>query len=96
MENSCFKTLKRLFYKTFFISYTKKKKDKKTQKSREQILGCRRQGRVFHGGLAGKEPACQSRRCGFDPWIGKIPSLYYPCLKIPWMEELGELQSKGS
>ena len=23
--------------------------------------------------LRGKEPACQCRRCGFDPWIGKIP-----------------------
>ena len=23
--------------------------------------------------LSGKESACQSRRCGFDPWVGKIP-----------------------
>jgi hypothetical protein len=23
--------------------------------------------------LRGKEPACQYRRCGFDPWVGKIP-----------------------
>ena len=23
--------------------------------------------------LRGKEPTCQCRRCGFDPWIGKIP-----------------------
>ena len=30
----------------------------------------------FPGGTSGKEPACQSRRhkrCGFDPWVGKIP-----------------------
>ena len=30
----------------------------------------------FPGGARGKEPACQCRRhkrCGFDPWIGKIP-----------------------
>ena len=34
----------------------------------------------FIGGLprwlSGKEPACQCRRhrrCGFDPWVGKIP-----------------------
>ena len=30
----------------------------------------------FPGGASGKEPACQWRRhkkCGFDPWIGKIP-----------------------
>ena len=28
------------------------------------------------GGSAGKEPACECRRykrCGFDPWVGKIP-----------------------
>ena len=23
--------------------------------------------------LSGKESACQSRRCEFDPWVGKIP-----------------------
>ena len=23
--------------------------------------------------LSGKEPACQCRRCGFSPWVGKIP-----------------------
>ena len=30
----------------------------------------------FPGGTSGKEPACQCRRrkrCGFDPWVGKIP-----------------------
>ena len=30
----------------------------------------------FSGGASGKEPTCQSRRhkrCGFSPWIGKIP-----------------------
>ena len=27
----------------------------------------------FPGGASGKEPACQCRRCAFDPWIGKIP-----------------------
>ena len=30
----------------------------------------------FPGGVNGKEPACQCRRrkrCGFDPWVGKIP-----------------------
>ena len=29
-----------------------------------------------HGGTSGKEPICQYRRhkrCGFDPWVGKIP-----------------------
>ena len=31
---------------------------------------------LFYIGASGKEPACQFRRhkrCGFDPWIGKIP-----------------------
>ena len=23
--------------------------------------------------LSDKEPACQCRRCGFSPWVGKIP-----------------------
>ena len=30
----------------------------------------------FPGGASGKEPACQCRRrkkCGFGPWVGKIP-----------------------
>ena len=30
----------------------------------------------FPGGTSGKEPACQCgrrKRCGFDPWVGKIP-----------------------
>ena len=32
--------------------------------------------RGFPGGTSGKEPAWQSRRrkkCGLDPWVGKIP-----------------------
>ena len=34
------------------------------------------ESRCFPGGTSGKEPACQCRRhkrCGFDPWVGKIP-----------------------
>ena len=30
----------------------------------------------FPGGVGGKEPACQCRRynrCGFNPWVIKIP-----------------------
>ena len=30
----------------------------------------------FPGGASGKEPTCQCRRrkrCGFNPWVGKIP-----------------------
>ena len=27
----------------------------------------------FPGGSDGKEPAYQCRRCGFNPWVGKIP-----------------------
>ena len=29
----------------------------------------------FTSGAVGKESACQCRRCGFDPWVGKIPWL---------------------
>ena len=28
---------------------------------------------VLPGGLDGKEAACLCRRCGIDPWVGKIP-----------------------
>ena len=27
----------------------------------------------FPGGASGEEPACQCRRCEFNPWVGKIP-----------------------
>ena len=27
----------------------------------------------FPGGPSGKESICQCRRCGFNPWVGKIP-----------------------
>ena len=46
----------------------------------------------FLGGDSGKEPACQCKRCkrcGFDPWVGKIPwrrygnPLQYSCLENP-------------
>ena len=38
---------------------------------------------------SGKEPACQCRRCRFDPWVRKIPEeghvnpFQYPCLGNP-------------
>ena len=46
--------------------------------------------RGLQGGTSGKEPACQCRkhkRCGFDPWVGKISGerhgnlLQYSCLE---------------
>jgi len=30
-------------------------------------------GRALPWWLSGKESACQCRRCGFDPWVMKIP-----------------------
>ena len=39
--------------------------------------------------LSGKEPTCQCRRCGFDPWVGNIPGerngnpVQYSCLRNP-------------
>ena len=36
----------------------------------------KRKGWVFPAGAAGKESACQCRRCKrlrFDPWVGRIP-----------------------
>ena len=45
----------------------------KNQSSKKKTwnLVCMRKG--FLGGANGKETACQSRRCGFSPWVGKIP-----------------------
>ena len=45
------------------------------------LVGCRPWGRLKQLSsssnvprcLSGKEPTCQCRRCGFNPWIGKIP-----------------------
>ena len=53
--------------------------------------------------LSGKEPPCQCRRHGFDPWVENIPlekemATYSNILnwEIPWTEEPGALQSMGS
>ena len=56
--------------------------------------------------LNGKEFTCQCwqcRKCGFNPWVGKIPwrrktATHSSVLawEIPWMEEPGGLQSTGS
>ena len=52
---------------------------------------------------SGKESACQSRICRFNPWVWKIlwnrkwqPTPVFFVLKSPWTEEPGELQSMGS
>ena len=53
--------------------------------------------------LRGKGSACQHRRCGFNPWVRKIPlekemATHSSILawRIPWTEEPGGLQSMGS
>ena len=49
--------------------------------------------------LSGEEPACQCKRFGFDPWVGKIPleKKMTTCSsilawEIPWTEEPDGLQ----
>jgi len=43
----------------------------------------------FPGDAGDKEPACQCRRCRFDPWVRKIPGgghgnpLHYSCQENP-------------
>ena len=62
---------------------------------------------IFLGHASGKELTCQCRRhkrCGFDPWVGKIPwrrkwqptPVFFPGKLTPWTEEPGGLQSMGS
>ena len=53
--------------------------------------------------LSRKEFTCQCKRCGLDPWAGKIPleeemAAHSSVLawKTPWREEPGGLQSTGS
>ena len=53
--------------------------------------------------FCGKESAFQCRRCGFDPWVGKIPwrrkwqpTPVFLDWKIPWTENPGGLQFMGS
>ena len=55
------------------------------------------------GGGSGKEPNCQCRRCGFDPWVGKIPlekemvtHSSVLAWEIPGTEEPGGGPSTGS
>ena len=67
------------------------------------VCVCKTHG--FPGSANGTESACQYRRCkrcGFDPWVGKIPwsKKWQPhssilAWKIPWTEEPGGLQSMG-
>ena len=52
---------------------------------------------------SGQESACPCRRCGFNPWLEKIPleeemAAHSSILawKIPWREEPGGLPSMGS
>ena len=53
--------------------------------------------------LAVKNPPRRHKRCGFNPWIGKIPwrrsrqpiPVFLP-RESPWTEKPGKLQSIGS
>ena len=49
--------------------------------------------------LSAKESTCQFRKCGFDPWVGKIPwgrKWQHTPVFLPgeWTEKLGGLQSR--
>ena len=56
----------------------------------------------FPGGSEGKESACNAGELGSILGLGRSPGegngnpLQYSCLKIPWTEEPGGLQSVGS
>ena len=56
----------------------------------------------FPGGSDGKESACSAGDLGSTPGLGKYSGEgsgdppQYSRLKIPWMEELGQLQFMGS
>ena len=56
---------------------------------------------VFSGGSKGQESACSAGDPGLIPGLGRSPGegngnpLQYSCLRIPWTEEAGGLQSMG-
>ena len=58
---------------------------------------------AFPDGASGKESACQSKRHGFDPWVGKIDPLKEGMVthsssliwRIPMEKPPGGLQSIG-
>ena len=57
----------------------------------------------FKNGLSWWPSGKESRRCGFDPWVRKIPlekemATHSSILswEISWTEETGRLQSMGS
>ena len=58
-------------------------------------------GRGIAGGTSGKEPTCQCRKLGFQPWVRKIPggsmAARFSILtwEIPWIEEPSGQQSIG-
>ena len=59
------------------------------------IAGFREDYRDFPGGDSGKEPTCQgkrSKRCGFNPWVGKIlwRRAWQPTPVFPLRESHGE------
>ena len=45
----------------------------KMEKGGWRVTAVRVDALCFPGAVSGKEPACQCRRHGFDPWVGKIP-----------------------
>ena len=55
----------------------------------------------FPGGLDGKESTCNAGDAGLIPGAGRSPGevngnpFQYSCLRIPWTEEPGGLQSMG-
>ena len=55
----------------------------------------------FSGGSEGKVSACKAGDLGLIPGLGRSPGegngnpLQYSCLKIPWTEKPGRLQSMG-
>ena len=68
-------------------------------------MNCITKAYSLPGGTSGKEPACRYRdkRCGFDPWVGKIPwrrvcqpTLVFLPGESPWTEEPGGHSPWGS
>ena len=56
---------------------------KQTYENQQKKVGSRGINQEFPGGSVGKESACQYRRLGFYPWVGKIPwSRKWQCIPV--------------
>ena len=91
------------FFTKYYHSFLRRLKIKNTLMDRkEEGNWVMLMPKILPGWLSGKESTCQCGRCGFNPWVRKIPwrrkcsPLQYSHLEFHWREEPCRLQSMRS